>query len=375
VTDTVRARQIKVDLGSRSYAILVGAGVTAEAGRECARLGLGRRMAVVTQAPVATIAARVARDLGAAGFSPVVLEVPEGERAKRLTEAQALWDGFLAHGLDRGSAVVAVGGGVVGDLAGFAAATYMRGIGLVQVPTTLLAQVDASVGGKVAVNHPDAKNLIGAFHQPRLVLADPETLGSLPAREYRSGLAEVVKTGAALNAELFAELEVGVEGLERRDPGLLTSVIAACCAEKATIVQQDEREESGLRMVLNYGHTVGHALEALSGYGRWLHGEAVAVGITVAAELATRLGLADARTGARQVALLRAVGLPTRFDAPDPGAVVEALRRDKKARDGQVPFVLLKALGRAEVRSDVSPAAVLDVLESIHGGPTPLAGQ
>jgi 3-dehydroquinate synthase len=372
VTDTVR--QIKVDLGPRSYAILVGAGVTAEAGRECARLGLGRRVAVVTQAPVAAIAGRVAQALGAAGFSPVVLEVPEGERAKRLTEAQTLWDGFLAHGLDRGSAVVAVGGGVVGDLAGFAAATYMRGIGLVQVPTTLLAQVDASVGGKVAVNHPDAKNLIGAFHQPRLVLADPETLVSLPVREYRSGLAEVVKTGAALNAELFAELEAGVEGLARRDPELLTAVIAACCAEKATIVQQDEREESGLRMVLNYGHTVGHALEALSGYGRWLHGEAVAVGIAAAAELATRLGLADARTGARQVALLRAVGLPTRFDAPAPRTVVEALRRDKKARDGQVPFVLLKALGRAEVRSDVSPAAVLEVLESIHGGPTPVTG-
>ena len=367
-------RQITVHLGPRSYTVLVGSGLLGAAGRECARLGLGRRLGVVTQRPVAAHAHRVAEGLREAGFAPLVVEVPDGEAAKSLAEAGALWDAFLGHGLDRSSAVVAVGGGVVGDLAGFVAATYMRGMGFVQVPTTLLAQVDASVGGKVAVNHPRAKNLIGAFHQPRLVLIDPDTLGSLPEREYRSGLAEVIKTGAALNADLFGLLEERSDALRRRDPVLLESVVATCCTGKATIVEQDEREESGLRMVLNYGHTVGHALEALGGYRIWLHGEAVAVGIAAAARLAERLGLTDARTAERQVALLEAVGLPSRFAAPAPGEVVEALRHDKKARDGRVPFVLLKALGRAEVCFDVPSAVVLEVLEAIHGGSTPLPG-
>ncbi len=365
---------ITVHLGPRTYPVLVGAGLLAEVGRECARLGLGRKVAVVSQASVAALAGGVLESLGAAGFSPVRVEVPEGEAAKSLEQAAALWDAFVGHGLDRGSAVVAVGGGVVGDLAGFAAAGYMRGIASVQVPTTLLAQVDASVGGKVAVNHPRAKNLIGAFHQPRLVLVDPATLTTLPEREYRSGLAEVVKTGAALNAELFTTLETSVAALRRRDPALLEAVIAACCGEKATIVEQDEREESGLRMVLNYGHTVGHALETLGGYQTWRHGEAVAVGIAVAARLAARLRLTDARTAERQGAVLTALGLPTRFDAPAPREVWDALRRDKKARDGRVPFVLLKALGRADVCFDVQSEVVLEVLEEVHRGPTPGRG-
>jgi len=368
-------RQITVHLGPRTYPVLVGAGLLAEAGRECARLGLGMRLAVVTQRSVAAQADAVSESLRAAGFAPAVVEVPEGEAAKSLDEARGLWDAFLGHGLDRGSAVVAVGGGVVGDLAGFAAATYMRSIAFVQVPTTLLAQVDASVGGKVAVNHPRAKNLIGAFHQPRLVLIDPETLRTLPEREYRSGLAEVIKTGAALDVELFATLERRAADVRRRDPGLLEDVIAACCAEKATIVEQDEREESGLRMVLNYGHTVGHALEALGGYQTWRHGEAVAVGMTVAARLASRLALTDGDTAERQIALLDAVGLPTRFAAPAPRELWAALRHDKKARDGRVPFVLLKALGRAEVCFDVPAEMVLEVLTQVHSGPTPPGGQ
>ena len=367
-------RQITVDLGPRSYAVLVGAGLVSGVGRECARLGLSRRVAVVTQRAVGAHAARVVESLQGAGFSPAVVEVPEGEAAKSPDEARRLWDAFLHHGLDRGSVVVAVGGGVVGDLAGFAAATYMRGIAWVQVPTTLLAQVDASVGGKVAVNHPGAKNLIGAFHQPRLVVIDPATLGTLPEREYRSGLAEVVKTGAALNADLFASLEESVPLLGRRDPAVLETVVASCCAEKATIVEQDEREETGLRMVLNYGHTVGHALETLGGYETWRHGEAVSVGIAAAARLSVRLGLTDPGVAARQVALLDAVGLPTRFGAPAPREVLEALRRDKKARDGRVVFVLLKALGRAEVSTDVPSELVREVLEEVHGGPTPGLG-
>jgi 3-dehydroquinate synthase len=370
----VTVRQITVDLGPRTYAVLVGAGLLDRVGPECARRGLGRRVAVVTQPAVAGHATRVVESLRAAGLGPAVIQVPEGEAAKSPDEARRLWDAFVRLGLDRGSAVVAVGGGVVGDLAGFAAATYMRGIALVSVPTTLLAQVDASVGGKAAVNHPAGKNLIGAFHQPRLVVIDPAALETLPAREYRSGLAEVIKTGAALNADLFATLEASAPALRRRDPGLLETVVATCCAEKATIVQQDEREETGLRMILNYGHTVGHALETLGGYATWRHGEAVAVGMAAAARLSVRLGLADPGVAARQASLLDAVGLPARFGAPSPRAVVEALGRDKKARDGRLAFVLLKALGRAEVVPDVPPDLVVEVLEEIHGGPTPGLG-
>jgi 3-dehydroquinate synthase len=360
-------RQVTVHLGSRSYVVHVGPGLVDAAGAEWARLGLGRRVALVTQTPVREHARRVAASVESAGAVVRVIEVADGEQAKSLDTARQLWDAFLEHGLDRASPVIAVGGGVVGDVGGFAAATFMRGLPFVQVPTTLLAQVDASVGGKVAINHERGKNLVGAFHQPRVVLADTAVLATLPEREYRSGLAEVVKTAAALNGDLFALLETRVDLLVRRDPGLLESVIATCCAEKATIVEQDEREESGLRMVLNYGHTVGHALESLSGYDRWLHGEAVAIGIVVAARLACRLGLAEPRTAERQERLLRALGLPTRFPEPAPGAVAEALRRDKKAREGRVPFVLLKALGRAEVCFDVPSETIRGVLEEVHG--------
>jgi 3-dehydroquinate synthase len=359
-------RQVTVHLGPRTYTVHVGAGALAEIGALCARLGLGRRAVVVSQPAVAAPAARVLDGLRSAGFQPVALEVPDGEAAKAVGRAEGLWDAFVDQGLDRTSPVVAVGGGVVGDLVGFAAATYMRGMPLIQVPTTLLAQVDAAVGGKVAVNHPKAKNLIGVFHQPRLVVIDPTTLSSLPEREYRAGLAEVVKTGAALNADLFELLEHRVGHLLQRQPDLLEDVIATCCQEKATIVEQDEREESGVRMVLNYGHTVGHALEALGGYRAWLHGEAVAVGLSAAARLSERVGLADGESRRRQIALLEALGLPTRFSGPTPAEIAEALRRDKKARDGRVPFVLLKRLGQAEVCFDVPPEAVRSVLEEIH---------
>ncbi len=356
-----------VQLGPRSYTVRIGPGLLDAAGPECARLRLGRRAAVVTQPAVASHAARVAESLRGAGFDPTVIEVAEGEEAKSLREVERLWDGFLAHGIDRASPVVAVGGGVVGDLAGFAAASFMRGVPVVQVPTTLLAQVDASIGGKVAVNHPRGKNLIGAFHQPRLVLIDPETLRTLPEREFRSGLAEVAKTGAVLNADLFAALEGGLDALRRRDPDFLETVVAACCAEKARIVEQDEREETGVRMVLNYGHTVGHALEALSGYRRWLHGEAVAIGMAAAGRLAVRLGWTDVRTADRQDALLQQVGLPIRFSGLDPRQVAEALRHDKKAREGRVPFVLLRVVGRAELHHDVPMETVIEVLREIQG--------
>jgi 3-dehydroquinate synthase len=355
-----------VHLGPRSYTVQIGPGLLDAAGPECAKLRLGRRAAVVTQPAVAAHAARVTESLRGAGFEPAVLMVTEGEESKSLREAERLWDGFVAHGLDRASPVVAVGGGVVGDLAGFAGAAFMRGLPVVQVPTTLLAQVDASIGGKVAVNHPRGKNLIGAFHQPRLVLIDPEALRTLPEREYRSGLAEVVKTGAALDADLFHSLEAGLDAVRRRDPALLEAVVATCCAAKARIVERDEREETGLRMVLNYGHTVGHALEALSGYRRWLHGEAVAIGMAAAGRLAVRLGWTDAGAATRQEELLQGVGLPTRFGGVSPREIVDALRHDKKARDGRVPFILMRRVGRAEVCHEVPMDTVLQVLQEIQ---------
>src|SRR5262245_46384944 len=355
-----------VQLGERSYAVRIGPGLLDTVGPECARLRLGRRAAVVTQPAVAPHAARVAESLRGAGFELAVLEVPEGEPAKSLQEAERLWDAFLSHGLDRGSPVIAVGGGVVGDLAGFAGAAYMRGVPVVQVPTTLLAQVDASIGGKVAVNLARGKNLIGTFHQPRLVVIDPEVLRTLPEREYRSGLAEIVKTGVALDGDLFQVLEDRLDALRQRDPVLLEAVVATCCAAKARIVEQDEREETGLRMVLNYGHTVGHALETLSGYARWLHGEAVAIGMAAAGRLAVRLGWTDGGAAQRQDRLLAAVGLPIRFSGIAPDAIVDALRHDKKARDGRVPFVLMRGVGRAEVCHDVPMDMVLQVLREIQ---------
>ena len=283
VGNSEAVREVMVDLGARSYTVQIGPGLLDAAGPACAKLRLGRRAASSTQPAVA--AARDARH-----EQPPRRRIrTHGPRRPGGRGEQEPPRGRAALGRVRGltawtarSPVVAVGGGVVGDLAGFAGSAFMRGLPVIQVPTTLLAQVDASVGGKVAVNHPRGKNLIGAFHQPRLVLIDPETLRTLPEREYRSGLAEIVKTGAALDAELFRALEAGVDALRRRDASLLESVVATCCAAKARIVERDEREETGLRMVLNYGHTVGHALEALSGYRRWTHGEAVAIGMAAA---------------------------------------------------------------------------------------------
>src|SRR5262249_55292417 len=287
-----------VHLGARSYTVQIGPGLLDAAGPACAKLRLGRRAAVVTQPAVAPHAARVTESLRGAGFEPAVLVVSEGEESKSLREAERLWDGFLAHGLDRSSPVVAVGGGVVGDLAGFAGAAFMRGLPVVQVPTTLLAQVDASVGGKVAVNHPRGKNLIGAFHQPRLVLIDPETLRTLPEPEYRSGLAEVVKTGAALDAALFRSLETGLDALRRRDAGLLEAVVAPCGAARARRGEQEERGETGFRLVLNCGHPSAPALEPLSGSRRGLRGGAVAMGRAGGGPPGVRLGGREGTTAA-----------------------------------------------------------------------------
>jgi 3-dehydroquinate synthase len=355
---------VRVDLGPRSYDIALTAGDPAGVGRFVRnRLPNARLALVVCDANTTAHARAVADALSAVGFRTGTAVVPAGEGSKSLAEAARLYDALYDLHADRITPVVAVGGGVVGDLAGFAAATYNRGLPLVMVPTTLLAMVDSSVGGKTGVNHPKGKNLIGAFHQPAGVWIDTATLDTLPDREYRSGLAEVVKYGVILDAAFFGFLEANAAPLLARDPGALVPVVARCCRLKADVVERDEREETGLRAVLNYGHTFAHAFEAVGGYGAWLHGEAVAAGMACASRLAERLGRIDAEQTRRQVALLDAFDLPT---APRPewpaDDLLAVMRRDKKAVAGRLRFVLPSRLGHVELVDGVPEGLVREVL-------------
>jgi 3-dehydroquinate synthase len=355
--------EILVNLGPRSYPILVGAGALASVGSALADRRVGRKVVLVSDAVIARLySERVVGGLARAGFDVIQALVPDGEQAKRLEVASALWDRLLDAGCDRTSTVVALGGGAVGDVAGFVAATYMRGMNFVQLPTTLLAQVDASIGGKTAIDHPRGKNLIGAFHQPRVVIVDPSVLATLPDREFRSGLAEVIKHGIVLDAGYFGDLEASIAALLDRDVATLERVVAGSCRLKARVVERDE-QEAELRWVLNYGHTVGHALEAATGFSRWVHGEAVSLGIAAEARLAERLGISDPATTKRQLHLLGAAGLPVTGLHVDPTAVVEALTRDKKSRDGRLSFVFAPEIGSFRIVSGVATEAVLQVLK------------
>ena len=360
---------IPVQLGARSYTIVVERGGLATVGERLRDLGVGPRVAVVTVPEILRLYGKqVADSLETADFVATVVEVPDGEAAKRVAVVEHCWDAFLDAGLDRTSTVLGLGGGAVGDLAGFAAATYMRGVNFVPLPTTVLAQVDASIGGKTAIDHPKAKNLIGAFHQPRLVVVDPTTVTTLPEREFRSGLAEIIKHGIVLDARYFEELERDTAPLLFRDPATLERVIGGSCRLKASVVERDERE-ADLRAVLNYGHTLGHAFEAVTHYALWTHGEAVALGIVGEARLARRLGLASDETVSRQERLLAAVGLPTRLRPLDSDAVVAAVGRDKKSKNGRVPFVLAPEIGSYRLVYDVSADDIRAVLAELASGP------
>lgn len=357
-------RTVHVSLGPRSYAIHIGRGLLARLGRECARLGLAERCALITDTNVGRRYAKPAfESLVRAGFSPVLVVVPAGEPSKRLATVQRCYDQLAAHRLERQSFIVALGGGVVGDLAGFVAATYLRGLAFVQVPTTLLAQVDSSVGGKVGVNLRAGKNLVGAFHQPRLVLCDLDTLRTLPPREYRAGLAEVIKYGAIADVDFFELLEREMPRLLERRPAALTSVVARCCAIKADVVGRDETE-GGPRAMLNFGHTVGHGLEAISRYGRYLHGEAIAIGQVAAARLSHAVLGLPRRDVERIRALFQRAGLPTgvKLTARQHRRLWAALRLDKKVSRGQIKFVLLRRLGRAVWGQCVPDAMLRKVL-------------
>ena len=353
-------RVVNVPLGERAYSILIAKHLLPRLGAECARLGLGQYCAVISDTNVAPRFGKpVVRSLKASGFEPVLLVVPAGETAKSLQNVQRCFDQLAAHRLERKSFIVALGGGVVGDLAGFVAATYLRGLAFVQVPTTLLAQVDSSVGGKVGVNLRAGKNLVGAFHQPRLVLCDLNTLDTLPEREFRAGLAEVIKYGIIYDAGLFRRLERDLPKLLQREPSTLAAVVARCCAIKAEVVGQDETE-SGLRAILNFGHTIGHALEAISRYGRYLHGEAISIGQIVAARLsAGLLGLpADEVERIREI--FHRAGLPTevKLGARQIESLFAAMRLDKKVSGGEIKFVLAKRLGEVIWGQRVPPPLV-----------------
>jgi len=351
---------IRVELGPRSYHIHIGPGLLRRAGELISSALTPRRLFLITHPVVDRLHGEALRE-GLGGWQMATLPVPAGERQKSLRRAAGLWDELLALGADRSSAIIAFGGGVIGDLAGFVAATYMRGIAYVQVPTTLLAQVDSSVGGKVAVDHPRAKNLIGAFYQPQLVIADCDIVRTLPFRDYRAGLAEVVKHGVIADAELFGWLESNVGAVRARDPAAIAHMVGRSCEIKAAVVARDERE-SGPRAILNFGHTVGHALESLTGYRTLRHGEAVAIGMVAAARLACGLGRLSSGEADRIERLLTSLRLPVRIPGLAAGAIVSAMAADKKAIAGGPRFVLPIAIGRVEMACEVAPLAVRETL-------------
>jgi 3-dehydroquinate synthase len=361
-------RTVKVSLGERGYDIKIGPGLFSHLGQECARLHLSRTCAIISDQNVARhYGARARRILAGAGFEPLFLTVPAGETAKSLDTVRACYDQLAAGRLERKSFIVALGGGVVGDLAGFVAATYLRGIPFVQVPTTLLAQVDSSVGGKVGVNLKAGKNLVGAFHQPRLVLCDLDTLATLPPREFRAGLAEVIKYGIIYDAPFFRQLQRDMPALLRRDAAKLAKVVARCCEIKAEVVRQDETE-GGLRAILNFGHTIGHALEAISHYGKYLHGEAIAIGQVAAARLSAELlGLPESEVENIRD-LFQKAGLPTALalNAAQRQKLVRAMALDKKVSSGQVKFVLARRIGQVEFGQAVGASQLHRVLEENH---------
>jgi 3-dehydroquinate synthase len=355
---------LRVNLAERSYDIEIGVGNLADAGRFLIDRVKATHVILITDDNVHKLhAMRVAESLGEQDIEVDVIVVEPGEESKSLDVAGNLWQALLELGADRKTIVVAVGGGVVGDLAGFIAATYARGLRFLQVPTSLLAQVDSSVGGKVGIDLPQAKNMVGAFLQPLGVLIDTKTLATLPENEYRAGLAEVVKYGVILDAEFFAYLENHIAAVMARDEAVLTQTVARCCRLKADVVEKDEREETGLRAILNFGHTFGHSFETLLGYGTLLHGEAVAIGMVCAARLAERLGRTDATLTARLHSLLQTFGLPVDVPALDPEKILDSMMHDKKVQHGKLHFVLPSRMGHVELVGNIAAADVLAALK------------
>ncbi|WP_418792333.1 3-dehydroquinate synthase [Phosphitispora sp. TUW77] len=354
---------VNVDLGSKSYPIHIGANILPDIGKYAKEIGVGPRILLVTNPKVGGLYGRVVtQSLAAAGFEVILSEVPDGEKYKSLESAGMLYDTAFINGLDRNSAVIALGGGVIGDLAGFVAATYMRGVPFIQIPTSLLAQVDSSVGGKVAVNHPKGKNIIGAFYQPKLVFTDINTLHTLEERQFRAGMAEVIKYGIIKDREFFTFLEDEARAVKKLHPGTIIHVVETSCRIKAEVVAEDETEQ-GVRAILNLGHTFGHVFEALTGYTEFVHGEAVAVGMVSAARTAVKTGLLLEPDLLRIERLIKTYGLPASFGNLDIGEIINSMYHDKKAVAGKIRYILPEALGRVSIVSEVSHEILKIVLQ------------
>ena len=356
---------IQIDLGNgHEYRVFIGRAILSDPA-PWSELGDLNQVAVVTNATVASLYLSKVRDVLA--VQPTVIQIGDGEKFKSLDTFGNVIDQLVEARHNRTTTIVALGGGVVGDLAGFVAATYQRGVRYVQVPTTLLAQVDAAVGGKTAINHSVGKNLVGAFYQPHLVIADIDTLFTLPEREYREGLAEVLKYGVIWDQDFFHWLVEHREGLLSRDVDSLLHAVERSVTIKAEVVSKDERER-GLRAILNFGHTFGHAIEAIAGYGSFLHGEAVAIGMVQAAELSANLGLCERQTADSIQNAVRAFGLPVQTDGLDSGKLLEAMSMDKKVVDGRRRFILARDIGSVAIYDDVPEPEVLSVLNSLNRG-------
>lgn len=356
---------INVNVPPQSYDIAIATGGLDDLGVWMSRLKLGKKVLVVSNPAIFRRYGESAiAGLKLVGYDVSTCLLPPGERYKTPNSVQKIYDAALQNRLERTSTMVALGGGVVGDMTGFAAATWLRGINVVQVPTSLLAMVDAAIGGKTGVNHPQGKNLIGAFHQPRFVLIDPQVLKTLPPREFRAGMAEVIKYGIIWNADLFAKLEAAkrLDQMRYVDEELLSYILACSCQAKADVVSQDEKE-AGLRAILNYGHTIGHAVESLTGYKVVNHGEAVGIGMVAAGEIAVQLEMWTADEAQRQNKLIEKAGLPSKLpQGLDIDGIIDTLQTDKKVKDGQVRFVLPSKIGEVTVTDRVSADVIRQVL-------------
>lgn len=361
---------INVSLPQNSYEVAIATGSLSQLGKKLKQLKLGKKVLLVSNPEIYSYYGDIcSKSLQDAGFEVSNHLIPPGEIHKHLHSIEQIYDKALENHLERSSTLVALGGGVVGDMTGFAAATWLRGVNFVQVPTSLLAMVDASIGGKTGVNHPQGKNLIGAFYQPRLVLIDPNVLKTLPEREFRAGISEVIKYGVIWDAELFSQLEqaTDISSFETIDSDLLNTILMRSCQAKADVVSKDEKE-TGLRAILNYGHTIGHAVESLTDYKEFVHGEAVALGMIAAGEIAIQMGLCKETAGDRQNKLIEKAGLPTKVSSKiTVKDILETIKNDKKVKSGKVRFILPIEIGKVKitdkVSSDVVKESVLQLLQ------------
>ncbi len=357
---------ISLELGDRTCRILIGHGILGRIGQLISENRSGQKFAIITNPKVSSLySEQVAHGLDAAGFEHDLFEVADSETAKSLDTAKRLYKELSDNNFERDSCILGLGGGVVGDIAGFVAATYMRGIDLVLVPTTLLAQVDSAIGGKTGVNLPEGKNLVGAFHQPLMVISDIETLKALPDEDFRSGLAEVVKYGVLADPELFSKLETRLDEVLNRDEGTLTKIVTTCSTIKAKVVEEDERDH-GKRLMLNYGHTLGHALEAASGYTGYRHGGAVAIGMVFAAKVSVKLGLLKEKEMNRICAVISSLGLPENIGKRmDSEVLLKFMYIDKKTKGGKLRLILPTRIGDAVISDAASPELVRATLEEM----------